>query len=452
MGFTLGGGVGILLILGAVVLGAVSMGQILSRVDPGEHLESSAIEERRFLGRIVLHGFLLRALVSLLLHVTEGWSYFGGDEGTFEANGRIFYYYLRGLLPFSIGGNLSARDEIAYPYLVGSLYHLFGLFQAVPLLLNCLLGAGLVYPVHALAGRFGGRDAARRASILVAFFPSLVLWSSLMVRDVWALFFLASALFFADTLRRTFRVTHFVAMASCLAGLAFVRSHVFLIVAVAIAAGLLLGRRSIPKALFTGGLLMAALVLSIRSGSVASGLLEGADLQTLATMRRYNAMGPSVAGSLGADVDISTPAAALSYLPLGLLYFYFSPFPWQIGSPRQVMAVVDLVVWYSIMPGILVGMVWMVRRRFRAVLPLLLAVIGISILYALVEGNIGIIFRHRAQVIVPLCVVAGVGYAVQRRRAARKESLALEGPDALDAAPRGPLRPAPGLRVPSGAP
>ncbi|HEU4395533.1 MAG TPA: hypothetical protein VFS92_08195, partial [Planctomycetota bacterium] len=135
---------------------------------------------------------------------------------------------------------------------------------------------------------------------------------------------------------------------------------------------------------------------------------------------------------------------------IGLAYFYLSPFPWQIGSPRQVMAVVDLLVWYSILPAVFYGMVWLLRRRFRAILPLLLVVIGISVLYALVEGNIGIIFRHRAQIIVPLCAVAGVGTAL-RRRAARKESRLLEGALPLDPAARGSLRPPADLRLPAGA-
>ena len=40
----------------------------------------------------------------------------------------------------------------------------------------------------------------------------------------------------------------------------------------------------------------------------------------------------------------------------------------------------------------------------------------ITVLYALVEGNVGIIFRHRAQVIAPMMVIAGVGLAVRRAK------------------------------------
>ena len=345
-----------------------------------------------------------------------------------------------------------ARADTAsgYFYFVGTMYHAFGVTKFVPLLLNCVIGAATVYPIHALAGHLGGRVAARRAALLVAYFPSLVLWSGLMVRDCVVLFFLATALLAAWHLRRRFSLAHLGALVVCLAALSTLRTYMFILVAVAIAASLVIGQRNAARAVATGGVLMLALVVAIQQTRLGDSEMERANLEFLQKQRVLNAMGSTGAGSMGTEVDISTPTAALTYLPIGLAYFYLSPFPWQIGSPRQGLAVLDLLLWYSILPSVFFGMAWLLKRRFRAILPLLLVVIGISVLYALVEGNIGIIFRHRSQIIVPLCAVAGVGAALRRRRA-RKESRLLEGSLPVHPAARGPLGAPEGLRLPAGA-
>jgi hypothetical protein len=449
VGVALGGVEGMWLLLGVCGLGLVACAYLL---EPSRWVEpTAAVDERGFLAKLVMKAILLRCLVSVFLHITGAYDYLGGDEGTFDANGQIFCLWLQKLLPFSLGQRLAGRDEVGYPYLVGAIYYTFGVSKFLPLLLNCVIGGCLVYPVHALAGRFGGRDAARRAAVLVAYFPSLVLWSALMVRDVWALMGIMGALYFGDRLRREFRVRHLIAAVACLALLAVVRGYLLYIVGAGYVLTFLLRRSSVPRTLFVGGLLMVGVMLAVRSDVLPAYSLGQLDLQSMADMRRYNAMGPNPQASLGTDVDISTPMGALSYLPLGLLYFYLSPLPWQIGSPRQFMAIVDLVVWYSMLPAAVVGLVWLVRHRARSVFPLVFAVIGISVLHGLVEGNIGIIFRHRAQIIVPLAVMAGVGYAV-RKRAQARENRALEGPVPVHAAARGALGPSPGLRVPAGAP
>jgi len=444
-GTALKGGAGAAVTVIAAGLSVVCLVRVLGPAAQGEIGSQSTLGERRFLARVVLWAFLGRAACSLLLHVTGWWSYLGGDEETFDRNGQVFYMYLNGDLPFSIGSRLSARDEVAYPYLVGAIYYAFGISKAIPLFINCVIGAAAVFPVHALAGRMAGRIAARRAALLVAFFPSLVLWSSLMVRDCWVLLFIAGALYFAERVRRRFSLADLAGVVLCCGLLGFFRSYILFVVVAAIVGAWLLGGMSLPKAVFTGGTVMVGLILALRTGAVSGVVLDEATLENLAVMRHNNSLGPSLAGSLG-TADVSTPTAALSYLPLGLLYFYFSPLPWQVGSPRQVLAVVDLLLWYSCLPAIFFGMAWLLRHRFRSTLPLLFTVIGISVLYALVEGNIGIIFRHRAQIIVPLCAVAGVGYAL-KKRAQRKEARIREGAVPLDPAARSALGAPEGVRL-----
>jgi hypothetical protein len=403
-----------------------------------------AVAERFFLTKLVFAAFAVRLVCAWILHMGDAWRSIGGDEGTFHGNASLNTLWLRQDILYRHNFKFQDTHEVGYIYLLTSIYYTFGISKFIPLVLNAAVGACIVYPVHSLAGRWGGRIAARRAALVVAFFPSLILWSSLMVRDVMMLFFIIACLWTADELRRRFRVGTLVALAGCIAAMATLRTYIAALVTVAVAISLLMGRKSTRQSLWIGGLVIVGVVVAVRQTGVGLSEAGRANLEYLAMMRTFNAMGVNAAGSLGTDVDISTPTKALVYLPEGLLYFYLSPLPWQISSSRQVFAILDLLVWYPMLFAGLWGAVWLVRRRLRAALPLLLVVVGISVLYALVEGNIGIIFRHRGQIVVPFCVLAGVGFAL-RKRAAAREAKARGRPVPLDASPAGALRPAPGL-------
>ncbi len=447
VGMALGGvgGAAMALLGGGLALGFI--GSNFTREAGGAASAERVERERAFLLRLVLAGFAIRLLLSIALHMSGWWEQVGADEETFHNNGHAFAQWVSGDSPYMLSGRYMKSSEKGYFFVVGSLYYAFGVSKVLPLLLNCVLGACLVYPVHALAGRFAGRDAARRAAALVAFFPSLNLWSALLVRDVLVLFLLATALLAADRLRRTFGVRNLIALAVSLALLSMLRTYLFLLVTASIGVALLLGRRSVVQSLVIGGAVVAGLVLTVRYTGLGQSELERANLAHFSQLRKYNAYGmygEEAMGTLGSDTDISTPTAALTYLPVGMIHWFFAPLLWKVGSARQAMAIPDQVLWYALIPAIVVGMAWLLRHRFRAVLPLFLTVCGISILYSLVEGNMGIIFRHRAQIIVPLCAVAGVAHAL-RARAARKEARRSAGAVPLDAPAGGALRPAPGL-------
>ncbi len=448
VGLTLADDTGAITVAASLLAGIVAVAWLLRRVPAPSSEGGRDRDERGYLGRLVFLGFAIRLLVSGVLHAGGWWGYMGGDEGTFHSNGLVFNAYLEGTYRYPLNPKFLDSPEVGFFYLVGGLYHVYGVEKLFPLLLTCGVGASLVYPVHAIASRWGGRMAGRRAALLVAFFPSLVLWSALMVRDSLALFFLATTILAADRLRLRLGFRWGVVLLVSLFALSTLRTYIFLIVAAAVAGSFVLGRRTVGKSVITGVVAMLALVLVIRATGIGRAELEKADLEKMAMLRQYNALGPSEAGSLGADVDISTPTAAVTYLPIGMAYFLLSPLPWQIGSPRQVMAIPDLLVWYAMLPAVIRGLAWLLRRRPRSVLALLLAVAGITVLYSLVEGNIGIIFRHRAQIIVPLTAVAGVGHMVAAREARRKESAAGEGALPFGAAAGGPLGAPAHLRLP----
>jgi len=103
------------------------------------------------------------------------------------------------------------------------------------------------------------------------------------------------------------------------------------------------------------------------------------------------------------------------------MWFLLSPFPWE-SSGLQAMALPDVLLWYACIPLVVMGVAYGLRRRRRMTLAPLVAAALITVLHSLWEGNVGIIFRHRAHILVLLLPFVGVAVQRLRARAARREA------------------------------
>lgn len=116
------------------------------------------------------------------------------------------------------------------------------------------------------------------------------------------------------------------------------------------------------------------------------------------------------------DADVSTPQAALTFLPLGLLYFLTVPFPWQLGSMRQNITIPETAFWVLLYPQMLLGMKRGLNRNYQGSLLIIAITVAICILYALFMGNIGTAYRMRSQVWLLWAVFAGLGWEEKHER------------------------------------
>ena len=77
----------------------------------------------------------------------------------------------------------TAHYPVGYPALLSLAYRFFTAHVGVAFVLQALLGAALAWLVHALVGLGGHAKEARRAGLLTALFPSLVLQASLVMAE-----------------------------------------------------------------------------------------------------------------------------------------------------------------------------------------------------------------------------------------------------------------------------
>jgi hypothetical protein len=76
--------------------------------------------------------------------------------------------------------------------------------------------------------------------------------------------------------------------------------------------------------------------------------------------------------------------------------------------------------------------VWRWRQKWRALLPTVLFIGGTMMIFALAEGNVGTLYRHRAMVIPFVAVLASPSFALLLFRRGRPDPSASRVPPRAD--------------------
>jgi hypothetical protein len=394
------------------------------------------LQARRFLTRLILLGLLARLAVLILVEISVGPFAFAPDALTYEIVGRKIVEAWEGLRPMP--PEMADSSQFAY-YLINALFFsVFGLQPAAPRALNIICGVWVAIPVYFLArGLARGDDGIGRiAAVLTVFFPSLILWSVLNIREAPTILALVSIVFFLHRVGERIQGKHVLGLALAMVALALSREYLFVLVVCSAAIGLLAsGFRSLGGGIALGALLtVLVLVVSART-QLGVTVPEVPSLEVIDYLRRDLAAG---AGSAyGAGARTTTISGLLRYLPVGLAYFLLAPFPWSIGSMLQAVTLPEQLAWYVLLFFAIWGIVLALKESPRRFSVLLFVVGTIVLSYSLVEGNVGTAFRHRAQVYPFLFIFAALGLGRFRdlRIAARNRRLAVRR-SALNTLPR----------------
>ena len=156
--------------------------------------------------------------------------------------------------------------------------------------------------------------------------------------------------------------------------------------------------------------------------------IQNFDLAELQRLRSWSSSEAAANSGFENDVDISTPEGALRFLPIGLAYFFFAPFPWQLGSLKQSLAIPETLYFYTLVPGIVVGILYLLRRRLADSIGVLLVTMTVTFGYAIGQGNVGTLYRHKAQVIGFYYAFAAIGMDQRRRKAGVPAAPAYQAP------------------------
>jgi hypothetical protein len=371
-------------------------------------------EDRRRLESLFFKALVVRVVLALVLHFgVDNDALFAPDQITYHIVGTSFARYWWGEILTPPSMLVPVGFPIGYPYIVGALYYVFGLTPIVPKLLNCLVGAALVPVAFDLTMRMSGSvSAALRAATFATWFPSLILWSALNIRDAWIVLLVAVICRQAIVLQARFTLGAVTLLAAAVLAVVQFRAYILLAVAGPMVVSFFVQRSSQIGRNALIGMLAAGVVIYADHTAGTERKLRTLDFEELSEIRHWNTVG---AASGFAAADISTPEKALFYLPTGLMYFLLAPFPWMVGSVRQTLAIPETLVFYWLIPWIVRGALYLLKVRPGPALLPLLVTLGLTLGYALGEGNAGTAYRHRAQILVFFLIFGAIGLDQRQR-------------------------------------
>lgn len=382
-------------------------------------------EERKFLLKLFIISLFARAFLSLILYIAsldmeyhpgffidDGWGY---SINGWTIAGRLS----KGL---SIAFNVIKSESISgtvsnYDYINGVIYFFTGYSPLSMLFFNCAIGAMTVILIYFISSRLFGKDVARLCSLLCAFWPSLFLWSTQNLKEPLTIFFVALC-FWAFVRPHFLSLPIIVISIFCLAK---IREQITLMVMISLLLYLVyslyrLIRRD--RAIFIVTLLIVIPALTfiiVNYGKDIIGLFnpfkagQFALTDILAEVDYHRSVRAFANLAVLSDYKIESLGSLLKYIPLGLFFLLFAPFPWQIFSSSQMLAVPETIVWYFMVPYFIKGIYLTFKNKVARVFPILVYMVISLLALAVLEGNVGTMFRHKAVALNFILLFVAVG-------------------------------------------
>ncbi len=342
-------------------------------------------------------------------------------------------------------------------------FWLFGPSRVVAQLVPVLFGAVTAAATTVIAGRFLRRRYAIVAGLIVAVFPSQVLWSSVVLREalIWAgLAGIAVVVGYSQRQRSEARVMGSVLVAGLLfIGLVWLRSHTAAIALWCLFPALLVSRsgRSVRATSAIFVLVIAPWLVGMgpaavpfgkaafsrtgtahgymsmnanssvsvfqrlsaeTSGSLCDTLTNQesgtwSEIENLAgrLLEREKGDWVCIHESMGAAILVDNRvSSALGRLPRGLVNTMLRPFPWEPrwSNLEFLLASFETLLWIVLYILSAHGL-WRHRDNIQQLVFPVLVTGSIVLSGAVTQGNLGTAFRHRGQILFALAILSAGG-------------------------------------------
>jgi Dolichyl-phosphate-mannose-protein mannosyltransferase len=367
---------------------------------------------------VVVAAFVLRALVGALQHwydfVPELYRL---DVDTYNAEAwAMAEAWTRGEM---FQGAYPTLNVVAHEYVTGGVFSVLGHSVLAINVISALLGALSLYYFFATATELvGERRPALWVALLLAAWPSHVLWTSQNYREPWVLYSLARAAHSTVLWLARGERSEWLRAAAFVALVALFRSATGAVVG-AVFLGISSYRvaRHAPWLLRPAAVLATTAVLVALGYAVVFGPLSPSSLTLspaiLTTLRQRLATGGS---AFYPDLVYRDWLDVVAFVPVGVLHLLLAPFPTAATNPAQLGSALENLGLSAIIGGTLLR-AWRFRWRdgWATAFISLVLLLGLAV-FAVVDANLGTAFRHKIQFLPFLLILLALAW---RRSGAR---------------------------------
>ena len=386
----------------------------------------------RFQGRLYLIAMVLRFAASLALYQfgfwvllgdadAAGWGYGATLANQWRASGATGIDVMAAWTDAfrftgAADGTLGQSSHLGYYYLLGTVFYVTGeSSRLISAAINCFFGALIVVFAYRTARTLFSEWVAVRVAWWTCLFPSMIIWSAQTVKEPVVILLEVVALYGCLRLKKSGYALRYVLLAAFAVALVFpFRFYAAYIGMAAIAVVLAMPGGAPSNASRWSVFSLATFILTIAGIALilanSQTRIDKFDLDFVQQFRHDIAQGTGSGVEL--DVDMRTTAGFSVGTLVGAAHLLLAPFPWQLGSGtlRMLLTTPELVYWWWLFfLGIVPGVRFALRHRTADLLPVLVFILGLGLLYSMTFGNVGLIFRQRAQLLPWLLMFAGVG-------------------------------------------
>lgn len=410
----------------------------LAVVLPAIFILSKGDGKREDLLKLFLAALILRTCASAAIHYFHVANFFALDWNLYDEIGNELANYWGGNIPMS--NLLKERvftitsTNLGISFIVGSIYSVVGRNLLAAQLVIAAIGAAVAPVTYLCAFQiYSNRRTALISGFIVAFSPSLILWSSLVLKDTPIIFFLVLTIYATLKLQEKFDYKFVIVLLLALLGVMAMRYYIFYIVAVAVAGGFIIGQKNTVQSII--GRSAIIIFLGVSLGYL--GILNNAQAQVTQMTSLENIqisrsnLANSAASGFGEDSDVSTIEGSLKVLPVGFVYLLLSPLPWQFTSSLSLITLPEMIVWWSMLPLLFIGISYSMRYRLRKCISILVFTIMLTLGYSILQGNVGTAYRQRAQIQIFLFIFVSVGWTITQEQRENRSLLRLSHQKAL---------------------
>src|SRR5438093_7820513 len=200
--------------------------------DAGQGLASGTLEhsEIAFLKSVYLGAVLVRVLVGAAIYYSGYLEFFAGDAITYDFFGWELAKIWSGDAQYTrwVVSRVQTVGHNGMFYWVAAAYFVLGRALFLVTVIQILVVATipvLVYKISLLI--FDSVRVARSAALMTAFFPSMVIWSSMMLKDPIVIFLFCVTVYFSLKLQMENKIRHALPALTAMVLIFPIRGYVF---------------------------------------------------------------------------------------------------------------------------------------------------------------------------------------------------------------------------------
>lgn len=360
--------------------------------------------------KIILIALFLRILVILSGHYFLSLPDSTKDALGFEA--LAWSYAENGF--YDAVNKYPGMNSYFYSWVIGIIYSLFGRSILMAQAFGLLFGIATVFTGWLLAKKIWDNRTALKIGWILALFPSLVLYSSLPLREVYSCFFILVAILgiynwvYTDNFKSIFLTLFGFIGATFFHGPLILGGIVFLFIV-----GLSC-LKSLFKTFLTLKLNIQSLIIIVLAISFLQlfflnkvhipkiGYFEDISLGWFVSELRARMAGEA---SYGDWANINSKFEIFYKVPLRIIYFLFSPFLWDIQKPAHIIGLLDGFLYLFLSYLIFCNRKFIWNDPFLRILFIILVCYFFA--FAIGVSNFGSGIRHRAKFIAEIVLLAG---------------------------------------------